>query len=51
MSNLETQEFISFLVYSGIHVVVSYTYYVSKRKIYFNNDVYYYKMYIMSKLG
>ena len=40
------------VVFTGVHIGVMYnTYYGFKRNIYFNNDVYYYKICNMSKHG
>ena len=50
MNRPGAQKLISFLVNSGLHMCVTYAYYQSKRKIYFNNDVYY-KICIVSILG
>ena len=51
MSKLGAEKFISLLVYSGMHMGFMYTYNGSKRKNYFNNDVYYNKKIIVSKFG
>ena len=48
MNKLRAQKLISILVYSGGHMGVMYRHNGSNRNISFNNDVYYYKICIIS---